>query len=66
MQTFTIKIIFKYMLPYIPHRGGSRNSSAGGGGVLGRNSSGGGGGRGPGPREFSYTDKQNKKTSEGV
>ena len=40
-------------------RGGSRNSSRGGGGVLGRNSSR-EGGYGPGPREFSYTDKQKK------
>ena len=34
----------------------------GGGGGLGRNSS--RGGLGPGPQEFSYTDKQ-KRTSEG-
>ena len=47
-------------------RGGSRNSSGGGGGGgLGRNSSRGVGFKGPGPREFSYSDTQKKKYSGG-
>ena len=41
-------------------RGGSRNS-LGGGGCTGPEFFKGGVGYGPGPQEFSYTDKQNKK-----
>ena len=44
-------------------RGGSRNSSGAGGGGFWAGilqGGGGGGGYGPGPQEFSYTDKQKK------